>query len=77
MITESADNTPSKLINQWWNMPPLWLRGLIVIFANQVAKMNASSLIRSNVFILVRSWILNLSRVFRDLQIGDIPTPIV
>jgi hypothetical protein len=72
MITESPDNTRSKLINQWWNMPPLWLRGLIVIFATQVAKMNASSLIRSNVFI--RSWILNLSI---DLQIRDITNYIV
>ncbi|MFB2979485.1 glycosyltransferase family 39 protein [Microseira sp. BLCC-F43] len=31
MITQSTDNTGSKLINQWWNMPPFWWRGLIVI----------------------------------------------
>lgn len=50
---------------------------VILINATQVAKTTASAQTRSNVFVLLRSWILNLSRVFIDLKIGDVTAPII
>lgn len=50
---------------------------VIAINATQVAKTTGSAQTRSNIFALLRSWILNLGRVFIDLQIGDITAPIV
>ena len=50
---------------------------VIVINANQVVRTTASAQSRSNIFVLFKSWILNLGRVFIDLQIGDVTAPII